>query len=156
MKILDFFTVAEAMEAMSRDLSTKVGAVALDDDLNVLSTGYNGMPRKVFETEERKVAPLKYKFTCHAEMNLVSQAARKGVSLQGSTVLITTLHPCTTCSGLLIQAGVKRIIFDKKKVLVKWEEEEYYARQMLLEAGVIISSRDELIMESSLHGDKID
>lgn len=111
MKALKFMTVAEAMMNMSKDPSTQVGACAIDDDYNVLCVGYNGFARKVKDTEERlNDRALKYPLTIHAEGNLVAAAARKGVSLLGSTVLVTSLFPCSNCAGLLVQAGVKRIL----------------------------------------------
>lgn len=110
-KALKFMAIAEAMQGMSKDRSTKVGAVALDDDYNVLSVGYNGFPRGVDDDiEERHDRPLKYSIVVHAEGNLIAQAARKGVSLSGATVIVTSLFPCSNCAGLMAQAGIKRII----------------------------------------------
>jgi len=135
-KFLEFFPVAEALAAKSRDRSTKVGALALDDDYDILSTGYNGFPRKVKDLEERHERPMKYLYTSHAEENLVAQAARKGVSLKGSTVLVTSLFPCTTCSRLMIQAGVKRVIAPRPSTDTRWKEQGEVAFGMLQEAGV--------------------
>lgn len=137
-KVLKFKSLAEAAALYSKDTSTKVGAVALDDDCNVLCVGYNGKPRGVLETIERSARPLKYKFTAHAEENLVAQAARIGTSLKGSTIIVTSLHPCTTCTRLMIQAGVKRIIANKSPEHAEpiWKEEEIYSKEMLDEAGV--------------------
>lgn len=136
-KFLKFFPVAEALSALSKDRSTKVGAVALGEDYEILSTGYNGFPRGVNDdVESRHERPTKYFFASHAEENLVAHAARNGVSLRGATVLVTSLFPCTTCSRLMIQAGVKRIIAPRPDIDPRWEEQARHALVMLWEAGV--------------------
>lgn len=142
-KFLEFFPVAQALASKSKDRSTKVGALALDDDHDILSTGYNGFPRKVKDVEERHERPMKYLYTSHAEENMVAQAARKGVSLKGATVLVTSLFPCTTCARLMIQAGVKRIIAPHLSVDPRWEEQAKHALTLLEEAGVEVHYADD-------------
>lgn len=142
-KFLKFLPDANAAKSKSKDRSTKVGALALDDDLNVRGYGYNGFPRGVDDNrEERHERPLKYKWTAHAEENLVAQAARIGSGLKGCTVVLTSLHPCTTCSRMLIQAGVVRILAPEIRdpgtgeLRFNWSEDEKVAFEMLTEAGV--------------------
>lgn len=136
MKALKFMAVAEAMMNMSKDPSTKVGAVAIDDDFNVLSVGYNGFPRGVNDSSERlNDRPTKYAITVHAEGNTIAQAARKGVSLKDSTVVVTSLFPCSSCAALMIQAGVKRIITSKVDN-ERWNKSSELAEGILEEAGV--------------------
>lgn len=126
----------------SKDRGTKVGAVALDDDYVIKASGYNGFARGVNDNiDERHQRPAKYDWTVHAEMNVVAQAARP--VLQGATVLLTSLHPCPTCSGLLIQAGVKRIVTRRMEEFrrvedgrVDWDDKARIAMEMLAEAGV--------------------
>lgn len=135
-KVLKYMTVAEAVMSLSKDPSTKVGAVAVDDELGVLCVGYNGLPRKVADTEERLTnREIKYAITVHAEGNVVAQAARKGVSLDGSTIVVTSLYPCSNCSALMIQAGVKRIITTKSDNM-RWAENAKLAETILKEADV--------------------
>jgi dCMP deaminase len=151
MKALKFMAVAEAMRDMSKDPSTKVGAVAIDDDFNVLTPGYNGFPRGVKDTEERlNNRELKYQLTVHAEGNIVAQAARKGVSLKDSTVVVTSLFPCSNCSALMIQAGVKRIIATKPDN-ERWAESNKLAMEILKEAEVeviIVEQKDGVWVEA--------
>lgn len=128
--------VAETMMAMSKDPSTKVGAVAIDDDFNVISVGYNGFPRGVDDNvPDRQERPLKYSIVVHAEANVVAQAARKGHSLAGSTVIVTSLFPCSNCAGLLTQAGIKRIITTRSDN-ERWIENAEISKMILDEAGV--------------------
>ena len=141
-KLLTFLPDAAAAMGRSKDRSTKVGAVALDNDYVIKASGYNGFPRGVNdEIDARHMRPAKYDWTVHAEMNVVAQAARP--VLQGTTVILTSLHPCPTCSGLLIQAGVKRIVTRKSEEVkriesgrVDWDEKAKIAMEMLAEAGV--------------------
>lgn|SRR3990167_1528679 len=136
-KFLKFRGVAEAVAAMSKDPSTKVGAVALDDNFNIISTGYNGFPRGVGDDSARYAdREMKYKLVSHAEQNVVAQAAYSGRSLRGTTVLVTALFPCSSCAKSLIQAGVIRVISPPPSTEPRWVEEAYYAGLMFAEAGV--------------------
>ena len=142
-KLLKFLPDAKAAQGRSKDRSTKVGAVVLDDDYNIRGSGYNGFPRGVSDDiDERHERPMKYKFSSHAEENVVAQAARVGVSLKGCTLLLTSLHPCTSCARMIIQAGIKRVLAPLKKdegrgeYRVDWNEEERLALEMFQEAGV--------------------
>lgn len=141
-KLLQFIPDAVAARNRSKDRSTKVGAIAIDDHYVIKGSGYNGFPRGVNDdVDVRHERPLKYKWSVHAEMNVIAQAARP--VLEGTTIILTSLHPCTTCSGLLIQAGVKRVLAPKPVELdltggrTDWNNDEAkIAMEMLAEAGV--------------------
>lgn len=136
MRELKFMTIARAVAEYSKDRNTKVGAVAIDDNLNIIATGYNGFPRGVDDNvDERHTRPEKYLWTAHAEENLVSQAAYGGRSLKGSTVLVTALFPCATCARMLIQAGVRRIIAPPLDT-DRWAESNQVAKTMFHEANI--------------------
>lgn len=136
MKALKFLPIATAVQQMSKDPSTKVGAIALDENFNIISTGYNGFPRGVNDDRERYLdKQTKYMLVSHAEMNVVAQAAYAGRSLKGSTVIVTQLFPCTTCTKLLIQAGVKTVIAPNT-IEGKWGDEAKWSKLMFDEAGV--------------------
>ena len=139
MRFLKFLPDAMAAAGRSKDRSTKVGAVVIDDDMNLRISGYNGMPRNINDDiDARHQRPAKYLWTSHAEENCVAQAARVGVSLKGCTLLVTSLFPCTTCSRLIIQAGVVRVLAPKQPVNQRWDEQASVALEMLTEAGVEI------------------
>lgn len=136
-KFLKFLPIASEMAKLSKDPSTQVGAVALDDNHNVIATAYNGFPRGVHDDPERYGdREVKYKLISHAEQNLVAQAAYGGRSLAGSTVLLTSLFPCSACAKSLIQAGVRRVISPPPDTNPRWEEEAKWAGVMFEEAGV--------------------
>lgn len=138
-----FMPVAQAFANMSKDPSTKVGAVALDEKMNIVSAGYNGFPRGVVDSEDRyNNREVKYSLVAHAEANLVAQAAYGGRSLAGSTVLVTPLPPCSACAKLLVQAGVKRVVIYTSGFRVtdearaRWKVETEVAWTIFSEAGV--------------------
>lgn len=136
-KFLKFLPDAIAQRDKSKDRSTKVGAVVLDDDFNVRISGYNGMPRGINDNvDARHQRPLKYKWMAHAEENCVAQAARVGVSLKGCTLLVTSLFPCTTCSRLIIQSGIVRVLAPATPENARWDEDALVALEMLSEAKV--------------------
>jgi dCMP deaminase len=97
-------------ERHSDDPDTRVAAVVVDASSgNVLSAGVNGMPAGVGAHAERWVRPEKYKWVVHAELAAVANAARRGVSLDGSTCVVT-MFPCVGCSKALVQAGVRTLV----------------------------------------------
>jgi dCMP deaminase len=139
-KFLKFLPDAQAARGRSKDRSTQVGAVVIDDDFNVRISGYNGMPRGVNDdVEARHVRPTKYLYFSHAEENCVAQAARIGVSLRGCTILLTSLFPCTTCARLIIQAGIKRVVAPAQPDNDRWDDQAKVALEMLAEAGIEVN-----------------
>lgn len=102
--------VAFVLSEVSKDPSTKVGCVIIGKNNEVLSTGYNGLPRGADdEVEERLVRPEKLLWFEHAERNAIYNAARVGIPLEGSTAY-STLCPCMDCARGLIQSGIKRVV----------------------------------------------
>jgi dCMP deaminase len=127
-------------DLFSKDPHTKVGAIFLSNDFSrILSTGINGFPRGLDDNlEYRWERPLKYSFVCHAESNGIANAARTGTPLD-SSIVITTKFPCSTCSKLLIQAGVTAIYCPKPNPNEKiWGEDSCVAVQMLEEVKIQI------------------
>lgn len=107
-----YFDLAKHMaNSFSKDTSTKVGALMLaPESYQILSMGYNGMPRGFNEKiEKRWERPQKYFFTEHAERNAIYNACRNGTSLENS-IAVVTMFPCADCMRGLIQAGVKKIV----------------------------------------------
>lgn len=109
-KWLDYFK-AEAVNAarMSKDNRTQVGAVIFDEEQKVsVSSGWNDLPRGVEHTPERNSAPLKYKYTSHAEISAITNAARMGRATLGKSIYVT-LFPCPQCAAAIINAGIKKV-----------------------------------------------
>lgn len=123
---------AEHAALKSKD-PTKVGAV-LVRERTVLASGYNGPPRGVKDTEDRFERPAKYLFATHAEMNLIATAAREGIRIDGCYIYVTHF-PCSACARLMIQAGVRKVVFGTGTTSMPAEEFEA-ARTMFDESGV--------------------
>ncbi len=127
----------------SKDPSTKVGALALKRDI-VVSQGYNGFPRKITDHKDLlHTREKKYPRIVHAEMNVIANAAKLGISLDGCT-LICTHHPCARCAGVIINTGITRIIFDHNTFTddFKSRMDIALAEDMFREAGVVVFGVD--------------
>lgn len=134
-----FLGLARSVSLWSKDPSTRVGAVAVDDrSRRILETGYNGLPRGVEDRPERMVRPEKYLWTSHAEANLVAHAARD--RLAGSTVYVTHLC-CASCARLLVNAAVAEVVVGGGTTSMDPREFEV-AVQMFGEAGVKLTYAD--------------
>jgi dCMP deaminase len=130
-----FLDAAILTASWSKDPSTKVGCVITDGDHNQLAGGFNGFPRDVADDHRLTDRETKLKLIVHAEANAVAAAARNGHALKGSTAYIT-LPPCAQCAALLIQAGVRAVVFLSGAKPSKWEADWVTAQGLLAEAGI--------------------
>ena len=139
-KAVQFMQVAEAFANMSKD-TTKVGCVILDSETNgILSSGYNGFPRGIVENiSSRWERPEKYSFVVHAEANAICQSANSGASLRNATCVVT-VFPCSNCTKLLIQSGIKTVVTKKpiEDMISRWGESFKYSKIMFEEAKITI------------------
>ena len=86
----------------------QVGAILVKDKM-IISDGYNGTPsgfENNCEDENLKTKP----YVLHAEANAITKVAKSGNSSDGATLYVTS-SPCMECSKLIIQAGIKRVVF---------------------------------------------
>lgn len=86
----------------------KVGALIVKNRM-IISDGFNGTPsgfENVCEDENGVTKP----YVLHAEANAISKVAKSGNSAEGATLFITA-SPCMECSKLIIQAGIKRVVY---------------------------------------------
>jgi len=89
----------------------KVGALLVKDKM-IISDGYNGTPSG-FENECEDDNDTTKSYVLHAEANAITKVAKSNNSSDGSTLYITT-SPCMECSKLIIQAGIKRVVYAEK------------------------------------------
>lgn len=108
-----YMQIAELFSNMSEGIRAKVGAVIVTEN-GVLLPGFNGTPsgsNNALEYIDPKTGDCVTKpCVVHAELNCVMKAAKEGVSVKGSTVYVTH-SPCVQCAAMLIQAGVKRVVY---------------------------------------------
>lgn len=138
-----FLDLAKEMARWSKDPSTRIGAVVVDPvTRRILSTGYNGFPRGIEDTEERlNDREQKYGLIVHAEMNAIYNATLSGVSLNNSHLFVTGLPSCSDCAKGIIQVGIKEVICLIPDDLTgetwsKWENHWNKSKAMYDEAGV--------------------
>lgn len=86
----------------------KVGALLVKDKM-IISDGYNGTPSG-FENECEDQENKTKTYVLHAEANAITKVAKSGNSSLGATLYVTS-SPCIECSKLIIQAGIKRVVF---------------------------------------------
>lgn len=114
-----FLELTDVVKKRSTCLRRQVGAIIVKDS-HILSTGYNGVPAKISHCsevgclrEKLKVPSGERHELCrglHAEQNAIIQAALHGVSIKDSTIFTNT-KPCSICTKMIINAGIKRIVY---------------------------------------------
>lgn len=141
-----FLDMLPGIKRRSKDRSTQVGCIVVDDSNVPLSFGYNGFPRGVNDDiNSRHERPLKYSWTAHSEANAVYSAARNGVKLLGSRMYVS-IWPCDICAQAIIQAGIQVVICDGRGYYdnveswsERWGEKIEIGLEMMREAGVRLS-----------------
>lgn len=124
----------------------QVGAVVVRDK-RVLCTGYNGAPEGITSCKEKGECMrlklgipsgqnLEKCYSVHAEQNAIVNAARIGTSLEGAT-LYCTHQPCVICAKLIVNAGIRRVVF-------KEGYPDEFAVEVLHEAGVALDRYSDL------------
>ncbi len=131
-----YMQIAEMVSTWSKDPSTKVGAVIVGDNGQIVSQGYNGFPRKVEDLKERyDDRPTKYKFVVHAEMNAILNALYNGASVKDCSLFVHALPICNECAKAIIQSGIKDVYMDTV-INERWQESWEITRAMFEESGV--------------------
>jgi len=102
-----FINIAKETSTLSHCVRSKVGAVLVKDG-NLISFGYNGTPSGMDNCCERDNVTLPH--VIHAEINVIIKAAKTGNSVDGSTLYLT-LSPCLDCSKVILQSGIKRVVY---------------------------------------------
>ena len=89
----------------------QVGALIVKDRM-IISDGYNGTPSGFENICEDETGTTKA-YVLHAEANAITKVAKSNNSSEGATLYITD-SPCVECAKLIIQAGIIRVVYDKK------------------------------------------
>lgn len=135
-KAVKFLGIAKAVAALSKDRSRKVGALAIGPAGEIRAMGYNGFPRGCDDNiEARHERPEKYLWAEHAERNLVYNAARVGVPLEGCILVVTGLLPCMDCARGIVQAGFKAVVTDGEEN-PRWLGSNMKAMELFKEVGI--------------------
>ncbi len=108
-RVLDerYLRMAQIWSENSYCVRRKVGALIVRDNM-IISDGFNGTPSGFPNVcEENNVT---FPYVLHAEANAITKVARSNNSSEGATLYVTA-SPCMECSKLIIQAGIKRVVF---------------------------------------------
>lgn len=110
-----FMSIAKLSSMRSKDPNTQVGACIVAADNRILSIGYNGAPNGYSDDNfpwDREGTPLetKYLFVCHAEMNAILNYRGSRKDLEGAKIYVD-LFPCNECAKLIIQSGIKEVLY---------------------------------------------
>ena len=135
-----FMDLADNIASWSSCCRRQVGAIIVMDK-RIVATGYNGAPAGIKTCVEKKSClrnemgipsgtRAEICYAVHAEQNAVTQAARMGVSVKGATIYVTH-QPCVLCAKILINAGIKRIVY-------KYGYPDEFSLELLGEAGIPI------------------
>jgi dCMP deaminase len=141
-----FMSIARLVAGRSTCLRRHVGAL-LVRDRHILATGYNGPPRGLPHCDvtgcvrEKLGVPTGERHELcrgiHAEQNAIIQSANYGTGIRGATVY-TTLHPCSVCAKMIINAGLTRVVTDDSYP-------DDLASEMLRDAGVVVDQLPDLV-----------
>lgn len=102
-----FMEVAEMVASWSKDPSTKVGCIIVNERRQIVAQGFNGFPRGVGDYDKRySDRALKYLMVQHAEANALHNA----VQSPRDCIAYVTHMPCSQCAGALIQCGIKGVV----------------------------------------------
>ena len=114
---LAYLDMASRWSQLSKAVRKKVGCLIVKDG-SIISDGYNGTPKgfdNVCETrldEHDELALMTKPEVLHAESNAITKLAKSTQSSKGATMYIT-ISPCVDCSKLIIQSGIKRVVYKK-------------------------------------------
>ncbi|MDZ5761439.1 deoxycytidylate deaminase [Lyticum sinuosum] len=141
-----FITIAYVVGMKSKDPSTKIGAVIVSVNHEIISTGYNGLPRGIVDyAKYYKNKEYKYIAGNHAEENAIINAARSGVSTNNCMIYVPWF-PCAGCTRMIIQSGIKKVIYhkhfpgNKENCPSHWQESMSISKTMLDESRVKVKS----------------
>ncbi len=140
-----FMAIAKLSSMRSKDPSTQVGACIVGLDNRILSIGYNGAPNGYSDNNfpwqrNGDMLNTKYAYVCNAEMNAILNYRGNRKELENSKIYVD-LFPCNECAKLIIQAGIKEVLylsdkFKDKDGTLKETDAVKASKKMFNECGV--------------------
>ena len=141
-----FMGVALLSAQRSKDPNTQVGACLVNRSKRIVGIGYNGLPTGLEDDQypwhnEGDLVETKYPYVVHAEPNAILNST---ASLEGATLYVT-LFPCHECSKLIIQSGVKEIVYIEDK----YQDKASFiaSKRMLKDVGIALRQMTPLSVE---------
>ena len=121
-------------------MNRQVGTVIVKNK-RILTTGYNGAPSGIESCKDKGYciriqnniesgSRLEFCYSVHSEQNSICQAAKMGISVEGAT-LYCTHQPCAVCARLIINAGIKRVVYED-------DYNDDFSLKLFEEAGILV------------------
>ena len=138
-----FMEIAKLSARRSKDPNTQVGACIVNCDNKIVGIGYNGLPKGCSDdlfpwgNDNKDILLTKYPYVVHAEANAIINASLK---VSGARIY-TTLFPCNECMKLLIQSGIKEVIYLSDKYSTS--DMTKASKKMALVSGIILKKYEE-------------
>ncbi len=143
-----FLRLAFVHAQMSKDPSTKVGAIVVGPDRGIISAGFNGFPRGIADAPDRlNDRDTKMRLVIHGEMNAILAAAKSGSAVGGCSLYVAATDasgsiwggpPCIRCTVEAIQAGIIEFVsWPARSAPSRWAESLREARAVIEEAGLL-------------------
>jgi dCMP deaminase len=140
-----YMNMATELAKLSYAQRTKVGCLIVKDT-QIISEGYNGTP-KGFENACEYVSHVDEMYTkpevLHAESNAISKIARSTNSSSESTLYVT-VAPCFDCAKLIIQAGIKRVVYNEKY-------RKFGGLELLHKASIEVIQLDQEVIDETIN-----
>ena len=133
-----YLEIAKSVAGWSKDPRTSVGACIVGQHGQIVSQGYNGFPRGIDDDPSLLAnRETKLKYVVHAELNAILNALLSGSSTKDSSIFVAGMPVCHECAKAIIQAGIKRVVYDSEiKEESAWHDSNLFALQLLQEAGI--------------------
>ena len=132
-----FLNLALEISTWSKDISTRCGCVIVRPDKTICAVGYNGFPRYV-EDKKEYITNREEKLyrTIHAETNAILSATDP--YLHNYSLYVVPMMPCSNCTALIIQSGIKYVsfLYSEKSNSKEWLESFSRSANMLKEANI--------------------
>lgn len=136
-----FCSLAKEISKWSKDPSSKIGAVIVDDRKVIISTGYNGFPESMDDKESDYLnRELKYQFIIHGEMNALLNALKTGRSVRDCNLFVYGLPVCSYCAKHIAQSGIKYVCMafeSNNERVTRWFETEWHISKNIFEKSNI-------------------
>lgn len=136
----NWLLVAKAISTFSKDPSSQVGAVIVNQSDKLVGIGYNGFPKKIRDEEHLlNSRPEKLKRIIHAEMNAIFDAK---TDLNGCTIYVWPYFPCPECFKNIIQVGIIRVVACEFLPSGRYPDAFNTLRELAEESGVFVDKEE--------------
>ncbi len=117
-----FMGIAKLSALRSKDPSTKVGACIINESNRIVGIGYNGFPSGCDDSEfpwdrDKGFLGSKYAYVVHAEVNAILNSKQN----LDNCILYVSLFPCNECAKMIIQSGIKKVVFEEDRPKEQWD-----------------------------------